>query len=78
MSVRAAYFTLLGLVYDELPKEAVTITLSKNKKLTAKPAKLQNVRRGASADLKLLLVIVKACLPKFEIPESVTNSLKAN
>lgn len=78
LSIRAAYFTLLGSVYDQLPKDAVTRTFAKYKKLAVKPAKLQNVRRGGTADLDLLIKIVEACLPDFAIPDSILAARKVN
>lgn len=77
LSLRAAYFTLLGSVYDLLPKDAITQTFAKEKRLAVKPAKLQNVRRGGTADLGLLIKIVKACLPDFEIPAAILAARKA-
>lgn len=76
MSKRAAFFTLLGLVYDSLPADAVTQTLTKFKKLGAAPSKLQNVRRGGTADLPLLIKIINACLPDFVIPDDILKAAK--
>jgi hypothetical protein len=76
LSLRAAYFTLLGSVYDQLPKDAITQTFAANKKLAVTPAKLQNVRRGGTANLELLIKIVKACLPDFVIPDAILAARK--
>jgi hypothetical protein len=76
MSVRAAFFTLLGMVYDLLPADVVSTTINANPKLKIKPVRLQNVRRGGTADLGLLVKIVNACLPDYDVPHEIGQALK--
>lgn len=71
-SKTAAYHTLLGLVYDDLPEDTVALCLAA--KVHKNNVTLQNVRRGTTHKLPLLIHMVKVCLPKFDIPASVLEA----
>lgn len=75
MSERAAYYTLLGLVYDILPEDAVEQYLSSRFGKGANSVTLQNVRRGTTAKLAVLLNMVAVCLPEFPVPSEVKSHL---
>jgi hypothetical protein len=73
ISKRMAYFKLLGIVYDDLPEDAVSKTILAGS--TAQAVTLQSVRRGATARLDLLVEMVRICLPEQVIPDEILNSL---
>lgn len=70
MSKKAAFFMLLGLVYDLLPKKTfVNEMIVKNSNLNA--SRLALVREGKTPDLEILIEAVQGLLPEFEIPENI-------
>jgi hypothetical protein len=72
MSKKAAFFTLLGLVYDELPrKEFVNKMVLSNPNLNA--GRLALVREGKTPDLEILIESVEVLLPDFKIPEKILS-----
>jgi hypothetical protein len=73
-SKRQAYFRLLGIVYDDLPEDAVSKTIEAGCK--ANPVTLQSVRRGATAKLDLLIEMVQTCLPDQKIPEEILSAVQ--
>jgi hypothetical protein len=68
---RRAFFTLLGEVHDELPKDAVEKAFAVDSSI--KVSRAITVLRGATADVELLAKIVKACLPKYKFPKIVSE-----
>jgi hypothetical protein len=71
-SKTAAYHTLLGLVYDQLPEDTVAQCVTA--KISTNTVTLQNVRRGTTHKLPLLIQMVKVCLPSFPIPAEVLSA----
>jgi hypothetical protein len=72
-SKTAAYHTLLGLVYDELPEDTVARCLAA--KVHKNNVTLQNVRRGTTHKLNLLMEMVRVWVPSFEIPADVQAAI---
>lgn len=72
MSKNAAFFLLLGMVYDLLPKKPfVNEMIVRDPKLDA--SRLRLVREGKTPDLAMLIQSVEALLPEFEIPENIIS-----
>jgi hypothetical protein len=72
MSKKAAYFTLLGMVYDLLPKKTfVNEMIVINQNLNA--SRLALVREGKTPDLEVLIECVQSLLPDFKIPENIVE-----
>lgn len=70
MSKQAAYFLLLGMVYDLLPKKTfVNEMIIHDPKLDASRLKL--VREGKTTDLKMLVTSVNVLKPEFIIPYEI-------
>lgn len=73
MSKQAAYFLLLGMVYDLLPdKEYANLMIKNGSDVDA--SRLLLVRKGKTTDLKVLVHSVKTLLPDFKIPEDVLQA----
>lgn len=74
LSKNAAYFTLLGLVYDQLPKNFETEFIKQD--TTGVPAKrVVSVGSGTTKDLPLLIKVVEVILPDFTIPENIKTAV---
>jgi hypothetical protein len=71
MTKQSAYFTLLGLVHDQLPEDAVARCLAADMKFNV--VTLQNVRRGTTHKLPILIEMVKLCLPDFSISPDILS-----
>lgn len=71
VTVRRAFFTLLGEVHDELPKDAIAKTVEADPTFAKHVTKAVSVLRGVSADVDLLARIVRATLPKYKFPKLV-------
>lgn len=73
MSKKAAFFLLLGQVYDLLPrKDFVNKMILVNANLNA--SRLALVREGRTPDLEILIQSVEALLPEFKISENIQNA----
>lgn len=73
MSKQAAYFLLLGLVYDLLPeKDFANQMIKAGSEVEA--TRLLLVRKGKTTDLKVLVNSVKTLLPDFKIPEDILQA----
>jgi hypothetical protein len=71
-SKTAAYHTLLGLVYDELPEDAVAQCIKAG--ISSDAVRLQNVRRGTTHKLPILIRMVQVCLPNFVISADILSA----
>lgn len=72
-SKTAAYHTLLGMVYDDLPEDAVAQCIKAG--ISSDAVRLQNVRRGTTHKLPILIRMVEVCLPKFPIPSHLREAV---
>lgn len=77
MSKAAAYFYLLGLVYDSLPDKDFANQMILTAKSDVDASRLQLIRKGKTTDLKVLVHAVQTLLPKFKIPEVVLQAEKS-
>lgn len=73
MSKTAAFFTLLGMVYDKLPENYVNLMIVKD--ISLSPSRLILIKQGKTHDLDLLIKIVQVTLPEVEIPEEVLSEV---
>lgn len=71
VTVRRAFFTLLGEVHDELSKDAIAKTVEADQTFAKHVTKAVSVLRGNSADIDILARIVRANLPKYKFPKIV-------
>lgn len=71
VTVRRAFFTLLGEVHDELSKDAIAKTVAVDPAFAKDVTKAVSVLRGVSADIQILARIVRANLPAYRFPKLV-------
>lgn len=73
MSKEAAYFLLLGMTYDLLPKKDFANQMISKGSTTAATT-LQLIREGKTRDLKVLMNAVEQLIPDFAIPANIREA----
>jgi len=76
MSETAAFFTLLGAIYDLIPANYAGLVLTKHPGVNL--VTLQNVRNGKTKDLALLVLLATCSLTDFKKPDYLNNFTHIN